>query len=127
MSIVFLRGGIILWGRFFYSRIHHFTSLGYLAGCAKMKGIPAPKPAVIGIGVFLARSGFCLLLRVLPMISCILLLIFLAGDFPFVHAFGRVRDVQQRTIEMINFIKNTALAGALPMILTLPAPRPVSL
>lgn len=127
MSMVFLIGRVILGGYFFYSGIHHFTSLGYLAGYAGMKGVPAPKVAVAGTGVFLAAGGLSLLLGVLPMIGCILLLVFLAGVSPVVHAFWRVRDAQQRAIEMINFTKNVALAGALLMILTVPAPWPLSL
>lgn len=127
MSIVFLIGRIILGGYFFYSGIHHFTSLGYLAGYAEMKGVPAPKVAVAGTGVLIAAGGLSLLLGVLPKVGCILLLVFLAGVSPALHAFWNVRDAQQHTFEMINFTKNVTLAGALLMILTFPAPWPLSL
>jgi putative oxidoreductase len=127
MSIVFLIGRIILGGYFLYSGIHHFTSLGYLAGYAEMKGVPAPKVAVAGTGVLLALGGLSLLAGVLPIVGCVLLLVFLAGVSPAVHAFWSVRDAQQRAVEMINFTKNVALAGALLMILTVPGPWPLSL
>jgi putative oxidoreductase len=126
MSIVFLIGRIILGGYFLYSGIHHFTSLGHLAGYAEMKEVPVPKAAVAGTGVLLALGGLSLLVGVLPMVGYILLLVFLAGVSPAVHAFWSVRDAQQRAVEMINFTKNAALAGALLMILTVPAPWPLS-
>jgi putative oxidoreductase len=53
--------------------------------------------------------------------------VFLAGASPAMHAFWNVYDAQQRAVEMINFTKNAALAGALLMILTIPGPWPVSL
>lgn len=122
MSIVLLIGRIILGGHFFYSGIHHFTRLGYLVGYAEMKGTPAPKMTVVGAGVLMAAGGLSLLLGVLPTVGCILLLVFLAGAFPAVHAFWSVRDARQRAIEMTNFVKNAALPGELLMILTLPGP-----
>ena len=127
MSIVLLIGRIILGGYFLYAGIHHFTSLEYMAGYAKMKGTPAPKAAVAGSGVLLILGGLSLLLGVLPMIGCILLLIFLAGVSPMMHDFWRVQDPQQRMGEMINFMKNLALAGAILMILAMPGVWPLSL
>ena len=127
MSMVFLIGRIILGGHLFYSGIHHFTSLGYLAGYAEMKGVPPPKVVVAGTGALTAAGGLSLLLGVLPMVGCILLLVFLAGVSPAVHAFWSVQDTQQRAIEMIHLTKSVALAVALLMILTVPAPSPLSL
>lgn len=127
MGVVMLIGRIILGGYFLYSGIHHFTSLEYLAGYAKTKGTPAPKVAVAGSGVLLILGGLSLLLGVLPLIGCILLLIFLAGVSPMMHDFWKAQDPQQRVGEMINFTKNLALAGAVLIILTMPGPWPLSL
>lgn len=127
MSVVLLIGRIILGGYFLYAGIHHFTSLEYMSGYARMKGTPAPKAAVAGSGVLLVLGGLSLLLGVLPMIGCILLLIFLAGVSPMMHDFWKVQDPQQRAGEMINFTKNLALAGAVLMILAMPGPWPLSL
>ncbi len=126
-DMVLLIGRIILGGYFLYSGIHHFTSLEYLTGYARMKGAPAPKAAVAGSGVLLVLGGLSLLLGVLPMVGCILLLIFLAGVSPMMHDFWKVQDPQQRVGEMINFTKNLALAGALLMILAMPGPWLLSL
>ncbi|MGH9432443.1 MAG: DoxX family membrane protein [Terriglobia bacterium] len=127
MNIVLLIGRIILGGFFLYGGIHHFTSLDYMAGYAKMKGTPAPKAAVAGTGILLILGGLSLLLGAFPMIGCILLLIFLVGVSPAMHNFWSVPDPQQKANEMINFTKNLALAGALLMILTMPGPWPLSL
>ncbi len=127
MSIVFPIGRVILGGYFLYSGVHHFTNLGYLGGYAEMKGAPVPKVAVVGTGALLGLGGLSVLLGVLPMIGCIFLLVFLAGVSPAMHAFWSVHDAQQRTVEMLNFTKNAALAGALLMILTIPGPWPLSL
>lgn len=127
MSVVLLIGRIILGGYFLYAGLHHFTSLEHMAGYAKMKGTPAPQAAVAGSGVLLILGGLSLLLGVLPMIGCILLLIFLAGASPVMHDFWKVQDPQQRAGEMINFSKNLALAGAVLMILAMPGPWPLSL
>ncbi len=127
MSVVLLIGRIILGGYFLYAGIHHFTSLEYMAGYAKMKRVPAPKAAVAGTGVLLVLGGLSLLFGVLPMVGCILLLIFLAGVSPVMHDFWKVQDPQQRAGEMINFTKNLALAGAVLMILAMPGPWPLSL
>lgn len=89
--------------------------------------MPAPKAAVAGSGVLLILGGVSLLLGVLPMIGCILLLIFLAGVSPMMHDFWRIHDPQQRASEMINFTKNLALAGAVLMILVMPGLWPLSL
>jgi len=127
MNIVFLIGRIILGGFFLYAGIHHFTSLEYMAGYAKMKGMPAPKTAVAGTGTLLILGGLSLLLGAFPVIGCILLLIFLIGVSPVMHSFWNIQDPQQRAIEMNNFIKNLALAGALLIILTITGPWPLSL
>lgn len=127
MSVVFLIGRIILGGYFLYSGIHHFTSLEDLAGYAKMKGTPAPKAAVAGSGVLLTLGGLSLLLGVLPLVGCILLLIFLVGASPMMHDFWKIQDPLQRVGEMINFTKNLALAGAVLIILAMPGQWPLSL
>jgi putative oxidoreductase len=127
MTIVMLIGRIIFGGFFLYAGIHHFTSLSYTAGYAKMKGTPDPEVAVVGTGILLVLGGLSLLLGVWPFIGCILLLIFLLGVSPVMHDFWNVKDAEQRTMEMVHFTKNVALAGALLIIMTIPGPWPLSL
>lgn len=126
MDVVFLIGRIILGGFFFNSGIHHFTTLEHSAQYARTKGTPAPKAAVAGTGLLLILGGLSLIFGVLPLVGCILLLIFLVGVSPMMHNFWSVQDPQQKMGEMVNFLKNLALAGALLMILAIPGPWPFS-
>lgn len=93
---------------------------------AKSKGTPAPKAAVAGTGILLLLGGLSMLLGVSPHIGIILLIIFLLGVSVQIHAFWKVSDPQTRTMEMINFMKNMALIGALLMFLAIPIPWPLS-
>ena len=43
------------------------------------------------------------------------------------HKVWAVSDPQMKQADMINFLKNTALVGALPMLLAIPQPWPFSL
>ncbi|MGH9404723.1 MAG: DoxX family membrane protein [Terriglobia bacterium] len=127
MNVVFLIGRIILGGFFLSNGIHHFTGLDFMSGYAKAKGAPAPRLAVGGSGVLLVLGGLSVLLGFYPFIGCILLLIFLAGVTPVMHDFWKAQDPATRMAEMINFMKNVALLGAVLIILTIPAPWPLSL
>ncbi|MDE3181707.1 MAG: DoxX family membrane protein [Acidobacteriota bacterium] len=124
MNVVFLIGRIILGGYFIHGAINHFTHVGSMSGYAKSKGAPAPEAAVVGSGILLLLGGLSVLLGVYPFVGCILLLIFLAGVSPVMHAFWSVDDPMARMAEQINFTKNLALLGAILIILTIPAPWP---
>jgi putative oxidoreductase len=50
----------------------------------------------------------------------------LGATFP-MHNFWAVSDPQMQQADMINFLKNTALVGALLMLLAIPQPWPFSL
>jgi hypothetical protein len=43
------------------------------------------------------------------------------------HNFWKLEDPQSRMAEKINFMKNTALVGAILMLLAIPSPWPLSL
>jgi len=90
-----------------------------MSGYAK-KGVRFPKLAVAGTGVLL-------LLGVCPAVGIILLIVFMLGTtFP-MHNFWAVPDPQVKQTDMINFLKNTAIVGALLMLLAIPQPWPFSL
>ena len=68
-----------------------------------------------------------MLLGVYPKVGIVLLIIFLLGaSFP-MHDFWNAKDPQAKQADLINFMKNTALVGALLMLLLLPRPWPMSL
>ncbi|MGH9396507.1 MAG: DoxX family protein [Terriglobia bacterium] len=124
MNVVFLIGRIILGAYFISGGINHFSKLNFMSGYVKAKGAPAPKVAVAGSGVLLILGGLSVLLGVYPLIGCILLIIFLAGVSPVMHAYWKIQDPMARMGEMVNFTKNIALIGALLIILTIPGPWP---
>ncbi len=127
MDILFLIGRIIFGGYFLNAGIHHFTDLSNMSGYAKAKGTPAPAVAVGGTGLILILGGASLLLGYQPVVGIVLLAIFLLGVSFQIHAFWKVADPQQKMGEMINFMKNLALLGALLMFLAIPRPWPFSL
>jgi putative oxidoreductase len=117
MSIVFLIGRIILGGFFIFSGLNHFAKLDYISGYARMKGTPAPKAATAGTGALLILGGLSILLGVLPLVGAILLIIFLVAASFQIHDYWKAADPQARAGEMVNFMKNIALTGALLIIL----------
>jgi putative oxidoreductase len=94
---------------------------------AKARGTPSPKVAVAGTGVILLLGGVSVLRGVCPVIGIILPIVFLLGVSFQMHSYWKVDNAQMKQINMINFTKNMALVGALPMFLLLPRPRPMSL
>ena len=81
-----------------------------------------------GTGVILPLGGLSMLLGVYPVVGIIfLLIVFLLGVSFQMHAYWKVDDAQAKQGEMINFMKNMALVGALLMLLLLPHPWPMSL
>ncbi|MGH9452960.1 MAG: DoxX family membrane protein [Candidatus Acidiferrales bacterium] len=125
MDVVFLIGRILLGGYFISAAINHLTKVTFMSQYAKAKGAPAPAAAVVGTGILLLLGGLSILLGVYPFVGCILLLIFLAGVSPVMHAYWKIQDPAARMGEMVNFMKNVALFGAVLIILTIPSPWPL--
>src|SRR5206468_7139042 len=90
------------------------------------KGVPAASVAVQGTGVMLVLGGLSLLTGYKPKLGSALVAAFLAGVSPSMHAFWKESEPQQRQAEMINFMKNMALAGAAILAAGSPEPWPVS-
>ena len=98
-----------------------------MSGYAKTKAVPFPKLAVAGTGVLLLLGGASVLLGVCPTAGIILLIVFVLGTTYRMHNFWAVSDPQMKQADMINFLKNMALVGALLMLLAIPQPWPFSL
>ena len=97
-----------------------------MIGYAKMKGVPAPKAAILGTGVLLLVGGISMLLGVYPWVGLIALAIFLVGITFKMHQFWKAIDPMQKMGEEVNFYKNIALLGAVLMMFALPLPWPYS-
>lgn len=127
MNIAFLIGRIILGAYWLMAGLSHFKDLDSMSEYAKAKGTPFPKLAVAGTGVILLVGGLSMLLGVHTKAGITLLVIFLITVSFQIHSYWKLDDAQMRQADMINFMKNMALVGALLMLLLLPQPWPMSL
>jgi putative oxidoreductase len=111
MKAPFLIGRLIFGGFFLYSGINHLSNRKALAGYAQSKGVPTAELAVSLSAVPLLIGGSSLLLGVNPKLGALAILAFLAAVSPVMHDFWRNQDPNERTNNLVNFMKNAALAG----------------
>ncbi|HEV2400927.1 MAG TPA: DoxX family protein [Candidatus Sulfotelmatobacter sp.] len=111
MKAPFLIGRILFGGFFLYNGINHLRKRDEMGPYAESKGVPKGNVAVALTGIPLIIGGASLLLGVKPKLGAAAILGFLAGVSPIMHDFWRQEDPNQRQNEMINFMKNAALAG----------------
>ena len=107
----FLIGRLLFAGFFITNGINHLQKRKELAEYARAKGVPSPELAVTLSAVPLLAGGASLLLGVKPKLGAFAVLGFLAGVSPVMHNFWRDEDPETRNNNMINFMKNMALAG----------------
>ena len=119
-DILFLIGRLLLGGYFIVSGINHFMKMGMLAGYSQSKGVPMPKIAVIVTGVLLLFGGLGILLGIFIEWAILALVVFLVPVNFIMHAFWKVEDANMKMMEMVHFMKNLALLGALLMLLSIP-------
>jgi len=132
MKAPFVLGRILFGGFFLYNGIEHLLKSKDMAPCAESKGVPVPELAVQLTAVPLIIGGASLLLGVKPKLGSMAILGFLAGVSPIMHNFWSHEDPEKRMGEMINFMKNMALAGGAlalmgvdePWEASVPVPRP---
>ncbi len=117
MDAVFLLGRLILGGFFVMNAMNHFKMAGMMSGYAASKGVPAPKLAVLGTGLQMLVGGVMLILGWYVWVAALILVLFLVPVAFIMHNFWAVQDQQQRMVEMVQFMKNFAIAGALLMVM----------
>ncbi len=98
-----------------------------LAQYASSKNVPSPKYAVLLAGLFLLFGGLGMVLGVYVQWAVLLLVVFLVVVSVMMHNFWAVTDPTQKQMEMVNFLKNMALAGAALMTLAIEQPWAFSL
>jgi len=119
MTILFLIGRIIFGLMFLMFAANHFMQVEMMTGYAASKNVPAPKLAVIGGGVLLLIGALTILTGFQPLIGVIALAIFLVPVSFTMHDFWAVEDEQMKMNEMVNFMKNMALLGAVLMFVAI--------
>lgn len=116
-GIAFLAGRILFGLVLAVMGINHFMDLESMSGYAEMKGVPAPRLAVLGSGLMLLGGGVSIAVGIVPLIGGILIAIFFIGVTPVMHDFWSFDDPEERQGEMTHFLKNvTLLGGALIFI-----------
>lgn len=111
MKAPFLLGRILFGGFFLYNGINHLQKARDMAPYAESKGVPAPELAVKLSAIPLIVGGSSILLGVKPKLGAMAILGFLAGVSPVMHDFWRSEDPNERMKNMVDFMKNVALAG----------------
>ncbi|RIH86628.1 DoxX [Meiothermus luteus] len=119
MEALFWLGRILLGGFFVLNGINHFVQAKQMIPYASSKGVPAPALAVYGTGLMLLVGGLSILTGWYLSLGLWLLVVFLLFVTPWMHNFWAVKEPMQRMGEMVNFMKNTALLGAVLMLLYL--------
>lgn len=127
MKAPFLIGRILFGSFFLYSGINHLRHAKSIAPYAESKGVPAGELAVKLTAVPLIAGGASILLGVKPRLGAMAILGFLAGVSPIMHDFWSHEDPNQRMSEMVNFMKNIALAGSALALMGVDEPWEASL
>lgn len=126
-DIVFFVGRLLYGGFFVIMGMNHFTKLGSMAVYASSKGVPIPKPLVLISGLLIVLGGLGIAAGVYIGLSVLYIAVFLVIVTPKMHNFWAIEDPQTRVVEMVNFLKNTALLGGALMLLSIPTPWSYSL
>ncbi len=121
MAVAFLIGRLLFGGFFLYSGVDHFLNLGQMTQFAAAKGVPVPEAAVLMTGALLFFGGLSILLGWRPELRVGALIVFLVLVTPMMHNFWDESGAA-RTADMINFMKNVALAGGSLMLVAVPRP-----
>jgi putative oxidoreductase len=112
MEIVFLIARILFVALFLGSAFGHLTQTEAMAGYAGSKGVPQPKLATQASGVLILVGALSVLLGVWGDLGSLLLVAFLVPTAVLMHAFWKETDAMNKQMEMVQFNKDTALAGA---------------
>lgn len=119
MDVVALVGRILFVLLFLGSGYGHLAQTEAMAGYAASKGVPSARLATQLTGVLIIVGALMVLLGVWADLGALLLVLFLVPTALLMHAFWKESDPQARQLEMIQFQKDMALAGAALLIFAL--------
>ncbi len=112
MDIVVLIGRVLFALLFLSSAVGHLTQTAGMAGYAQAKGVPMAKLSVQVTGVQLALGGLMVLFGIWADLGALLLVAFLVPTALLMHGFWKESDDQAKQLELVQFTKDLALAGA---------------
>ena len=118
-----IQGPITLVGRIMLAMIFFMSAAGNkipkfndVAEYMQSAGVPMPKVMLFGAIVFLLVGSLSLIAGLAARVGATLLLIFLVLATYYFHGFWRLEG-QEHQMQMIQFMKNTALMGAMLMVI----------
>jgi uncharacterized membrane protein YphA (DoxX/SURF4 family) len=114
-------GRAIFGGFFFFSGLHHLMDRVALVSYTAAAGVPYPDAAVLGTGALLVMGGVGLMTGLWPRLGSAMIMLFLIGVTPVMHAFWKDPTGPQRLADMSNFMKNVGLLGGACIAAALPA------
>jgi putative oxidoreductase len=114
VDVVFLIGRILFGFLFVMSGLTAHLGEGGKVGreYARSLGAPSPDFLVPLSGVTIIVGGVMIALGIWADLGALLIIGFLIGITPIMHAFWKIEDPQMKAIQSAMFFKNTALLGA---------------
>lgn len=94
---------------FILASFHHFSS--GMVGYAANQGVPFAVILVPLSGLMILLGGVSILLGYKTKIGAALIILFLVGVTPVMHAFWTIADPMQAQIQQIMFLKNLSMLG----------------
>ena len=114
MDVVFLIGRILFGSLFVFSALTVHLGEGGKTGreYARSLGAPAPDLLVPLSGIAILTGGLMIVFGIWADLGAILIVGFLIGITPIMHAFWKIDDEQMKAIQSAMFFKNVALLGS---------------
>ena len=117
-GIVSVLGRVLLCTIFFMAAVgNKIPNFQAVAGYMAKVGVPAPQVMLAGAIVFLIAGSLSVILGYKARIGAALLLVFLVLATYYFHAFWTLSDPQARQEQMIQFMKNLGLMGAMLLVI----------
>ena len=117
-GILAVLGRIMLCTIFLMSAVgNKIPNFGGVAQSMASEGVPAPQLMLAGAIVFLIAGGLSVVLGYKARIGAALLLVFLVLATYYFHDFWTISDPKAQQEQMIQFMKNLALMGAMLLII----------
>lgn len=112
MDVVLLIGRILFGLLFLGSAFGHLTQTDAMAGYATSRGVPMARLMTLVSGVMLVIGALMVILGLWGDLGALLLVLFLVPTAFLMHGFWGETDAQAKQMEMVQFNKDIALAGA---------------
>jgi putative oxidoreductase len=117
-GILAVAGRVMLCTIFFLAAVgNKIPNFSAVAKVMDEQGVPAPQVMLVGAIVFLIAGSLSVVLGFKPRIGAALLVVFLVLATYFFHGFWKEIDPHAKREQMIQFMKNLGLMGAMVLII----------